>query len=158
MGVMVDVDGSVQFNCSVMSDFLPPHGLQHGRLLFQSTTPGACSNSCPSNWWCHPTISSSGVGSLSLLQETSPTQGSIKPRCPELQADSFTRWASREALFTQWKDVNWPFSYACHVRDCLFSILLRSFAHSRFVRFYFSLLSKESKFWYLEEFLFVKQK
>ena len=65
---MVDVDGSVQFNCSVMSDFLPPHGLQHGRLLFQSTTPGACSNSCPSNWWCHPTISSSVVPFFSCLQ------------------------------------------------------------------------------------------
>ena len=26
-----------------------------------SPTPGACSNSCPSSWWCHPTISSSVV-------------------------------------------------------------------------------------------------
>ena len=24
-------------------------------------TPGACSNSCSSSWWCHPTISSSVV-------------------------------------------------------------------------------------------------
>ena len=24
-------------------------------------TPGACSNSCPSSWWCHPTISASVV-------------------------------------------------------------------------------------------------
>ena len=24
-----------------------------------SINPGACSNSCPSSWWCHPTISSS---------------------------------------------------------------------------------------------------
>ena len=33
-------------------------GLQHARLPCSSSTPGACSNSCPSSWWCHPTISS----------------------------------------------------------------------------------------------------
>ena len=37
------------------------HGLQHTRLPCPSPTPGACSNSCPSSWWCHPTISSSVV-------------------------------------------------------------------------------------------------
>ena len=49
----------VQFSCSVMSDSLGPHGLQHARLPCLSTTPRACSNSCPSSWWCHPAISSS---------------------------------------------------------------------------------------------------
>ena len=39
---------SVQFNRSVVSDSLKPHGLQHTRLPFPSPTPGACSNSCPS--------------------------------------------------------------------------------------------------------------
>ena len=38
---------------------LQPHGLQHTRPLFPSPIPGACSNSCPSSWWYHPTISSS---------------------------------------------------------------------------------------------------
>ena len=46
-----------QFSCSVMSDSLRPHGLQHARLPCPSPAPGACSNSCPSSWWCHPTIS-----------------------------------------------------------------------------------------------------
>ena len=41
-----------------MSDSLRPHGLQHTRLPCRSPTPGACSNSCPLNGWCHPTISS----------------------------------------------------------------------------------------------------
>ena len=41
-----------------MSDSLQPHGLKHARLLCPSPTPGACSNSCPLSWWCHPTISS----------------------------------------------------------------------------------------------------
>ena len=42
-----------------MSNSLPPHGLQHARLPSPSPTPRACWNSCPSSWWCHPTISSS---------------------------------------------------------------------------------------------------
>ena len=52
---------SVQFSCSVMSDSLWPHGLQHARLPCPSPTPGACSNSCSLSRWCHPTISSSVV-------------------------------------------------------------------------------------------------
>ena len=40
---------SVQFRCSVMSDSLQPHRLQNARLPCPSPTPGACSNSCPSN-------------------------------------------------------------------------------------------------------------
>ena len=38
-----------------------PHGLQHSRLPHPSQTPKACSNSFPSNRWCHPTISSSAI-------------------------------------------------------------------------------------------------
>ena len=52
---------SVQFSCSVVSDSLRPHGLQHTRLPCPSPTPGAYSNSCPLSLWCHPTISSSVV-------------------------------------------------------------------------------------------------
>ena len=58
---------SVQFSCSVMSNFVWPHGLQHARLPCPSPTPGACSNSCPSSRWYHPTISSSVV-TFSRLQ------------------------------------------------------------------------------------------
>ena len=36
-----------QFSCSVMSDSLRPHGLQHTRLPCLLPTPGACSDSCP---------------------------------------------------------------------------------------------------------------
>ena len=48
-----------QFSCSVMSDFLQPHGLLHARLLCPSPIPGACSNSCPSSRWCHPIVQAS---------------------------------------------------------------------------------------------------
>ena len=46
-------------SCSVMSNSLPPYGLQHTRLPCPLPSPGDCSNSCPLNWWCHSTISSS---------------------------------------------------------------------------------------------------
>ena len=49
---------SVQFSCSVMSDSLWPHGLQHIRFPCPSPNPRACPNSCSSSWWYHPTISS----------------------------------------------------------------------------------------------------
>ena len=49
---------SVQFSCSVMSNSLRPHGLQHARPPCPSPTPIACSNSSPSSRWCNPTISS----------------------------------------------------------------------------------------------------
>ena len=42
-----------------MSDSLWPHELQHVRLPCPSLSPEVCSNSCPLNQWCHPTISSS---------------------------------------------------------------------------------------------------
>ena len=47
------------FSRSVMSSSLQPHGLQHARLPCPSLSPRVCSNSCPLNWWCHATISSS---------------------------------------------------------------------------------------------------
>ena len=43
-----------QFSCSVRSDSLPPHGLQHTRHPCPSPTPGIYSNSHPLSWWCHP--------------------------------------------------------------------------------------------------------
>ena len=45
--------GSVQVSCSVVSDSLRPHGMQHARLPCPSPTPRVYSNSCPSSRWCH---------------------------------------------------------------------------------------------------------
>ena len=43
----------IQFSSvhSVVSNSLRPHELQHDRVPSPSTTPGACSNSCPSSQW-----------------------------------------------------------------------------------------------------------
>ena len=44
-------------SCQVMSTSLRPHGLQHARLPCPSPSPRVCSNSCPLNQRCHPTVS-----------------------------------------------------------------------------------------------------
>ena len=59
---------SIQFSCSVVSNSLWPHGLQHARPPCPSPTPRACSNSCPFSRWCHATISSSVIPFSSHLQ------------------------------------------------------------------------------------------
>ena len=52
---------SDQISCSVISDSLWPHELQHARPPCPSPTPGVHPDSCPSSQWCHPGITSSVV-------------------------------------------------------------------------------------------------
>ena len=59
-----------------MSDSLQPHGLQHTSLPCLSLSLRVCSNSCPLNQWCHPTISSSVIPFSSWLQSF-PASGSF---------------------------------------------------------------------------------
>ena len=67
----------VQFSCSVMSDSLQPHGLQHVRFPCPSPTPRVHPNPCPLCWCCHPTISSSVVP-LSSCPQSFPASGSFQ--------------------------------------------------------------------------------
>ena len=50
-----------------------PHGLQHARLPCPSPAPRACSNSCLSSQWCHPTIFS--VVPFSSCLQSFPASG-----------------------------------------------------------------------------------
>ena len=77
-----------------MSDSLRPHGQQHARLPCPSPTPRACSNSCPLNQWCHPTISSSVIP-FSCLQSfpaagSFPTESVLHIRWPKYWSFSFS--------------------------------------------------------------------
>ena len=63
-------------SCSVVSDSLWPHGLQHTRLSCPSLSPGVCSNSRPLSVWCHPTTSSSDAPFFSCPQSP-PASGSF---------------------------------------------------------------------------------
>ena len=74
---------------------LRPHGLQHTRLPYPLPTPGACSNSCPSSRWCHPTTSSSIIPFSSCLQSF-PVSGSF-PRCQFFASDGRSIGASASA-------------------------------------------------------------
>ena len=67
---------SLPFSCSVVSDSLQPHGLQHTRPPCPSPSPRVYSNSYPLSQWCHPTISSSVVPFSSCLQSF-PASGSF---------------------------------------------------------------------------------
>ena len=71
-----DLFPSVQFSCSVVSDSLQPHELQHARPPCLSPTPGVHPNSCPLSRWCHPTISSSVIPFFSCPQFL-PASGSF---------------------------------------------------------------------------------
>ena len=64
------------FSYSVLSSSLQPLWLQHTRLPSPSLSPSVCSNSCPLNMWCHPTISFSVVPFSSFLHSF-PASGSF---------------------------------------------------------------------------------
>ena len=69
------LDNTVQLS-SVAQSCPTVHGLQCTRLPCPSPTPEVCSNSCPSSWWCHLTISFSAVCFSSCLQSF-PASGSF---------------------------------------------------------------------------------
>jgi len=68
---------SVHLSCSVVSDSLAPHELQHTRTPCPSPTPEVYSNSCPLNHWCHPTLSSSVIP-FSSCPQSFPESGSFQ--------------------------------------------------------------------------------
>ena len=87
------IQPSVHFSCSVVSDSLRPHGLQHARPPCPSPTPKVYSNSCPLSRWCHPTISSSVVPFSSCLQSPSiqvfSSESVLQIRWPKYWSFSF---------------------------------------------------------------------
>ena len=89
---------SVQFSCSVMSDSLLPHGLQHARPHCPSPTPRVYSNSCPSSRWCHPAI----CRPLLLLPpiphsiRVFPNESALHMRWPKYWSFSFSISLSKE--------------------------------------------------------------
>ena len=60
-----------------MSDFLPPHELQHARPPCPSPTSRVHPNPCPSSQWCNPTISSSVIP-FSSCPQSFPASGSFQ--------------------------------------------------------------------------------
>ena len=63
------------FSCSVVSDSLQSHWLQHTRLPCRSPSPGARPNPCSLSQWCHIVLSS--VISISSYLQSFPALGSF---------------------------------------------------------------------------------
>ena len=83
---------------SVVSDSSRPHGLHYARPICPSPTPKACSNSCPSSLWCHPTISSSAVPFSSHLQSFPASRSFPMSLFFTLGSQSIGVWASASVL------------------------------------------------------------
>ena len=66
----------VLFSCSVVSDSMRPHEVQHARPPCPSPTPRVHLNPCPLSQWCHPAISSSVVP-FSSCSQSLPASGSF---------------------------------------------------------------------------------
>ena len=75
---------------------LGPHGLQHTRPPCPLPSLGACSNSCPLSWWCHPAVSSSVITFSSCLQSF-PASGSF-PMSRLFAAGDYSIGASASVL------------------------------------------------------------
>ena len=78
-----------------MCNSLPPHGLQHTRLLCPSLSPGVYPNSCLLSWWCYPIISFSVVPFSS---------------CPQ-SFPSLGCFSNESALHIRWPKY-WGFSFS----------------------------------------------
>ena len=73
---LIKVNMMFLFSHSARSYSLQPHGLQHASIPYLPPSPGACSNSCPLSWWCHPTIWTSVITFSSYCQSF-PASGSF---------------------------------------------------------------------------------
>jgi len=62
----------------ICTQLFATRGLQHPTLPCPSPNLGACSNSCPLSWWCHPTISSSVIP---FCLQSFPESGSFLMSC-----------------------------------------------------------------------------
>ena len=68
---------SIQFSCSIVSNSLWHHGLQHSRPPCPSPTSRVYPNSCPLSWWCHPAILSSVIP-FSSCPQSFPASGTFR--------------------------------------------------------------------------------
>ena len=100
---------SAQFSCSVMSNSLWTHGLQHTWLPCPTPTPGAYSNSCPSSQWSHPTFLSPVVP-FSYLQSFPPSGSFPMSLFFTSDGQSIGIWASTSVFpmnIQDWFSLGW---------------------------------------------------
>ena len=120
-GETTNINHTIQFSCSVMSDSLQPHELQQARPPCPSLTPEVYSNSCPSSQWCHPVISTSVVP-FSSCPQSFPASGSFPMSQPFIwggQSTGVSASASVLPMNTQdWSPLGWTGWISLQFRGC----------------------------------------
>ena len=107
------------FSHSVVSNSWPPHGLQHARFPCPSLFSRVYSNSCPSSWWCHPTISSC-VAPFSSCLQSCPASGSF-PMSPFFTSGSQSIGVAASAWGNKWQQFEGlPFLKLVGFRHCFY--------------------------------------
>ena len=105
--IFVQSVSSVTLLCPTLCD--------HVRPPCPSPTPGAYSNSCPSSWWCHPTISSSVVpfsclrsfpasGSFPMSRPFASGGQSIGARLDMIQGEEKVHFENKPIFKNQFKN------------------------------------------------------
>ena len=94
---IVTFESSAQFSHSVVSNSLRPCGLQHARPPYPSPTPGAYSNSCPSNHLilCHLLLLPPSIF-LSIRVFSNESHQCSSHQCPKYWSFSFNISPSSE--------------------------------------------------------------
>ena len=125
-----------------MCDSLQPHELQHARPPCPSPTPRVYSNSCPSSWWCHPTILSSVVPFSSCLQSF-PESGSF-PMSQLFSSGGQSTGASASASVLPVNTQGWFPSHFHHIL-VIVKILGRHFNNEYFLLYIWNFVSLASE-------------
>ena len=111
---------SVQLSHSIVSDSLRPHVTQHNRPPCLSPIPGVHPNSCPSNLWCHPAISSSVVPFFSCPQSLLESGSFPMSQLFAWGGQSIGVTASTSVLpmnTQDWSPLRWTGWISCSPRD-----------------------------------------
>ena len=108
-----------QLSCSIMSDSLWSHTLQHTRPSCPSPMPEVAHFSFPSSWWCHLTISSSVI-LFSSAFNLSQHQGLFMSQLFASGGQSIGVSASTSILpinIQDWFPLGWTGWISCSPRD-----------------------------------------
>ena len=101
---------SVQFSRSVVSNSLQLHETLHARPPYPSPSFGVHSNSCPSNQWCHPAISSSIIP-FSSCPQSLPASESFPMSQPFAWGGQSTGLSALASFFSKntqgWSPLEW---------------------------------------------------
>ena len=118
---------------SVVSDSLPPNGLQHTRPPLSSPSPEVCPSSCPLSRWCHPAISSSDT-LFFFCPQSFPASGTFPMSQLFISDDQNTGVSALQRIFRVHFPYDWVFwPLCCLISSYIYIYILHSV---KYVSFY----------------------